>query len=90
MVAGLVAPAWPAEITWMGNPRKTAFSMVWQASSAKRIGGTTWQIMTVRNGRSSKRSQLPASSAQMSAITSTFSGAEALTQTCFEVPDRQA
>ena len=90
MVAGLVAPAWPAEITWMGNPRETALSMVRQASSAKRIGGTTWQIMMVRKGRSSNRSQPPASSAQMSAIRSMFSGAEALMHTCFAVPARQA
>ena len=64
--------------------------MVPQASSAKRIGGTTWHTMMVRKGASTKRAQSPATVAHMSAMARTLFGSDALTQTCLAVPARQA
>ncbi len=88
--AGDVAPAWPAEISCTGKPARTAASSVSQASSANRIGGTTWHTITVRKGRARNAASPPAIQRQILAISATLHASVTLIETGFAVPARQA
>ena len=62
MAAGAVAPACPADSNSTGMPARTAASITWQDSVAKRSGGTTKQLLFDTNGLARHLSSPPAMS----------------------------
>ena len=88
--AGLVAPAWPAEISITGMPSLTPSSKAAQASSAKRRGGTTWHDSRVQNGRRRNRPSPPAAWSNMATTSRTCSGWAKLVPSGLAVPARMA
>jgi hypothetical protein len=90
MAAGAVAPAWPAESSNIGMPRRMQSSMVRQLSSAKVSGGTTKQLEFETNGRARQASSPPAIMCSISKQGATWAGSEKLVPTCLVVPEQQA